>query len=289
MTIAGPVIRPPSEAGSFLLQVTLGCSANQCSFCGAYTGKTFGIKPREEVLEDIRKQKEEDAGVRRVFLLDGDALAVRNNGLIPVLRELDKAFPALTRVASYANGFNITLRSREELKELRENKLSLIYIGLESGSQKVLNACGKRSGVDEMVEAVGKAEEAGIKSSVMVLLGLGGERLAEEHVQETVKALNRMQPRYLSFLSLMFVPGTPLFEEAARGEFKRLGPVALLEQARDILAGLDMKRTVFRTDHASNYISLEGRLPKDKERLLRELEAGIKGDTDLRAEWARGL
>ena len=246
MSIVEPVIRPPAEADSFLLQVTLGCSADSCSFCGAYKSKTFRVKDRKEITADINGYARRYQDTRRVFLMDGDALVLANSKLVPILEELDAAFPRLTRISSYANGCNITRKSDRELAGLYKHKLSLIYMGLESGSQSVLDRCGKSSSVEEMIEAVNKAVKSQIKSSVIVLLGLGGKKHSEEHVKGTIAALNRMQPRYLSFLSLMVIPGTPLAEEVRRGEFEELNPAELLKESYGIIKGLELKKTIFR-------------------------------------------
>ncbi|MBF0122240.1 MAG: radical SAM protein [Candidatus Omnitrophica bacterium] len=289
MAIIEPVIRPPSEANSFLLQVTLGCSEDNCSFCGAYKNKPFRIKDLKEVTEDIHRFAGRYRDTRRVFLMDGDVLVLSNSKLLPILRELQQAFPGLSRISSYANGCNITRKSDHDLAELREHQLSLIYMGLESGSQAILDRCGKTSRVEEMVDAVQRAARAGIKSSVIVLLGLGGKSHSAEHVTKTVEALNRMQPRYLSFLSLMIIPGTALAKEARRGDFKELDSVDLLQEAYDIIQGLDLKKTIFRSDHASNHLALEGVFPKDKTSLLNNLQAAIKGEIVLRPEIFRAL
>lgn len=289
MPIIEPAIRPPSEAGSVLLQVTLGCSANGCSFCGAYKDKPFRVKSRQEISLDIKRYSARYNEARRVFLMDGDALVLSNEKLIPILDELSGAFPRLARVSSYANGRNITQRSPEELRELAARKLTLIYMGLESGSQEILDLCGKSSGAEEMIEAVRMAESAGIKSSVIVLLGLGGRKRSSLHVRDTVTALNRMQPRYLSFLSLMLVPGTRLAQEAEEGKFEELSPEELLKEAYGIISGLELKRTVFRSNHASNYLPLEGAFPKDKKMLLAVIGSALSGRIGLRPEDLRGL
>jgi radical SAM superfamily enzyme YgiQ (UPF0313 family) len=289
MPLVEPVIRPPSEAESFLLQVTVGCSANSCSFCGAYRKKPYRLKDREEIESDIGEWSRLSPETRRVFLLDGDALSAGNDVLLPVLDRLNGTFARLARVASYANGFNITGRSDEELRELAERNLRLVYIGLESGSQEVLDRCRKRSSADEMVTAVRRADAAGIKSSVIVLLGLGGKDLRDRHVERTVTALNRMQPRYLSFLTLMLVPGTPLARQAERGEFELPDQEEFLRESRDIIAGLELEGTIFRANHASNYLPLAGRFPQDKEALLSTLRAALDGRTPLRPEGYRGL
>ena len=284
-----PIIRPPAEADSLLLQVTVGCSANSCSFCAAYRNKNFRIVNNDIVVDDIRKAARRYPETRKVFLLDGDALVLSTDRLVPILKLINESFPKLMRISSYANGYNIIKKSQNELRELAKNKLTLIYMGLESGSQKVLDACDKRSTVDEMVEAVKKAQDVGIKSSVIVLLGLGGKAMSKEHITGTIGALNRMQPRYLSFLSLMLINGTSLGEQAASGEFKELSSVELLKEAREIIEGLNLEKTIFRSNHASNYLELEGRFPKDKNALLSALDAAISGEVRLKPDWFRGL
>lgn len=289
MPIIQPAIRPPAEAESFHLQVTLGCSANTCSFCGAYMNKPFRIRPFSEIEADIEAAASIRNRIRRVFLMDGDALVLDNQKMLPILHLLQASFPRLQRVSAYANDYNILSRTDQELAALYENRLRLIYMGLESGSQPILDACRKRSTVEGMVEAVTRASRAGIKSSLIVLLGLGGKAKTQAHVTGTITALNRMQPRYLSFLSLMLVPGTGLAEEAAAGAFQELDAGELLQEARDILAGLELEKTVFRSNHASNHLALEGRLPADRERLLGELDAALQGQRRLRPEFFRGL
>ena len=289
MPIIEPAIRPPAEAFSFLLQVTLGCSSNNCTFCGAYKGKPFSIKPLSEIITDIEIERRDEADTRKIFLMDGNALVLPNKTLVSILQKLHETFPKLTRISSYANGEDIARRNQEELKELADLKLNLIYLGLESGSQEILDDCHKKTSVSQMVEAVNKAETAGIKSSVMVLLGLGGIKNSRLHIEKTSLALNQMQPKLLSFLSLMLIPGTELYKAAKKGEFQELNSRELLVEARDILAGLDLKQTVFRCNHASNYLSLEGRLPQDKVKLLRQINAALLGKTNLKPEFLRGL
>lgn len=289
MAIIEPIIRPPSEAESFLLQVTVGCSANDCTFCGVYRNKPFAIQDFGEIVSDIQKGASSYPQTRKVFLLDGDALAMNNAQLQPVLERINEAFPMLTRISSYANGYNILSRADWELQDLYAYRLKLIYMGLESGNQDILDRCQKRSSVTEMIEAVHKAREAKIKSSVIVLLGLGGKKYSDDHIKDTITALNRMQPRYLSFLSLMVIPGTPLQEEIAQGDFVELNSTELLREAHHIIAGLRLKKTIFRCNHASNYLPLEGRFPKDKRRLLDSLRQALQGKVELTPEFLRGL
>ncbi len=289
MPVIEPAIRPPAEAFSFLLQVTTGCYSNSCTFCGAYKGKPFSIKSTEEIDSDIKKGAFNNPETRKVFLMDGNALVLSNNKILPILKKINTAFPGLTRISSYANGENITKRSRDELDELYNNKLKLIYIGLESGSQQILNICKKKSTAEEMITAVQKARESKIKSSVIVLLGLGGKKYSRIHVQETIAALNRMQPRYLSFLSLMLVPGTELHKDSIKGDFQELSSTELLQETHDIITGLKLKQTIFRTNHASNYLPLEGRFPQDKERMINMLGEALNGNITLKPEFFRGL
>lgn len=285
MPVVEPAIRPPSEWDSFLLQVTCGCSANSCSFCGAYLNKPFRPKDLIEIYADIDSHAKYYPETRRVFLMDGDALVLSNKQLVPILKYLQEKFPKLRRISSYANGYNIVNRTNVELEELYDNKLTLIYMGLESGSQRVLDFCDKKSSADEMIKAVEMATQVGIKSSVIVLLGLGSKNLSQEHVAETIKALNQMQPRYLSFLSLMLVPGTKLHKQMLEGQFSELSPQELIAEAHQIIEGLDLKKTIFRSNHASNHIPLEGTLPKDKEKLLSLLSC----TTTIKPEHLRGL
>ena len=289
MSIIEPVIRPPSEAYSFLLQITTGCSANQCTFCGAYMDKQFKVKGMSEILNDILYGAKKYPDTRKVFLMDGDALVVSNEKLVPILKKINEEFSCLARISSYANGYNIIKRSKEELAELYDHKMRLIYIGLESGNQDLLDRCNKRSTADEMIKAVQKSTKAGIKSSVIVLLGLGGKKYSKEHIRDTISALNKMRPRYLSFLSLMLIPGTPLYEDAERGKFEELNSKELLVEAHDIINGLELNKTIFRSNHASNYLPLEGRFPADKNKILERLKAAIDGNMFLKPEFLRGL
>jgi len=289
MSIIEPVIRPPSEAMSFLLQVTTGCSANHCSFCGAYMNKPFRVKEAEEIFCDIERGAHLYPETRRVFLMDGDALVLNNRKLVPILKKLKKSFSRLTRVSSYANGYNITSRKEEDLQELVEHKLNLLYIGLESGSESILEMQKKRSTAAEMIEAVQRAKSTGMKSSVIVLLGLGGKKYTSEHVEETAKVLNAMQPRYLSFLSVMLIPGTELHMKVEKGDFQELKPLELLKECHDIIENLDLKKTIFRSNHASNFLRIEGRFPQDKGKLLDLLQKAIAGKTRLVPDFLRGL
>jgi len=285
----GMVIRPPSEADSLILQITLGCSHDKCTFCGTYKDKTFRKRPIEEVFEDIDSVKPYAAEVTRVFLGDGDAMVLSQNHLLKVFDRLIETFPNLQRVGIYANARDLLKKTPEELEELHKRKLGIGYIGLESGSDEILRRVKKGATAQEQIDAVRRAQAAGIKMSVIALLGLGGRELSEEHAKKTAWALNEMQPRFASFLTLMLVPGTELAEQHGRGEFELLTPLEFLKELRMIVQDLELNKTIFRTNHASNFLALGGTFPKDKERILAELDRGIEGEVPLRPEFFRGL
>lgn len=287
-----PVFRPPSEADSLILQVMYGCSHGTCTFCGMYLDKRFRVRPFAEVKEDVEglapglKQH-----VRRVFLADGDALALPTRSLVRILELLATHLPRLERVSAYANARSLLRHSVEDLRQMREHGLELVYVGLESGDDVTLTRTGKGLTSAEIISACRKAKEAGLAVSVTAILGLGGLERFLEHAQATGRALSAIDPDYIAMLSLMLVPGTPLAEEVARGHMVIPGPRGLLRELREIIAATDVTKAVFRTTHASNYLPLEGTLPDDKQALLQVLDRVLAmGDTaPLRPEYLRGL
>ncbi len=289
MSLVEPVIRPPSEAYSFLLQVTLGCSQNNCTFCGAYLNKPFKPKSLIEIKKDIAFGSQLYPETKRVFLCDGDALVLNNEKLLPILKDLNNSFPKLSRIASYANAQNILNKTPDELKELYEHKLKLLFIGLESGDNKVLKRMNKSATAEQMVEAVQKAQAVGIKVHVIVLLGLGEASGSKEHALATARIVNQMQPRYLSALSLMLIPGTPLHTDYRNKKFKELTPQELIQETIWLIENLELEHTIFSCNHTSNYVPLDGRLPHDKETLLKTLHAAQTGQIGLKPEFFRGL
>lgn len=289
MALIDPIYRPPSEAYSILLQITTGCSSCSCTFCGAYKNKPFGLKSMDEINSDIDEYAEYCQHIKKLCLMDGDALIMSNNKLIPILKRVNQKLPNLRRISSYANGFNITSRTHEELVALRKQKLELIYIGLESGSQEVLDLCKKKSTATDMVKAVNMASAASIDSSVMVILGLGGKPFTQKHIEETADAVNRMQPKYLSFLTLMLVPGTEQYEMEQRGEFVLPNSRDSLIESYEIIKLLQLKQTFFSSNHASNYLPLKGRLPGSKEAFLRTIGEALDGNISLKSDEFRGL
>jgi radical SAM superfamily enzyme YgiQ (UPF0313 family) len=291
MRYHGTVVRPPSEADSYILQVTYGCSHNDCTFCGTYQDKPFQVRPVNEVLEDIEQDRDLLSDTRRVFLADGNALVLSTRRLIPILDALGSAFPRLRRVATYANARDLLDKSGEELMLLRSKGLQLIYLGLESGSDEVLRRINKGATAAEMVDAVQHAKAAGLRVSVIGILGIGGPELSLEHAEATGRVLSAMDPPYLSLLTLMLVPGTPLHQQWRAGTFQLMEPEALLAEMRQVILHLDgLSRCIFRTNHASNYLPLAGTLSKDKEHLLATLDAALaRGKSALRPEGWRGL
>lgn len=289
MSIIEPAIRPPSEANSFLLQLTLGCSADSCTFCGSYHGKKFKLKTAEEILHDIKNGSKLYPDATKAFLMDGDALVINNKILLSILKNIITYFPKVNRISSYANDYNILNRTDNELKELYEHKMRLIYMGLESGSQKILDKCYKKSTVNGMIKTVQRCNEFKIKTSIIVLLGLGGKDLSKEHVEQTAIAVNKMQPTYLSFLALMILPHTQLFQEMQSGNFTPLNQYEILWEMYEIIKHLELKRTIFFANHASNYLPITGRFPNDKKDLLIEIKNAINGKIHLRPEFLRGL
>ena len=291
MRYYGNVVRPPSEAGSYILQVTYGCSHNECIFCCTYLDKPFQVRPPAEVMEDIRMAGLHMPDTRRVFLADGNALVLSNRRLLPILDALNEAFPRLERVGIYGNARDILRKSGEELRELVERKLSIIYLGLESGNDEVLLRARKGATAREMIEAVKRAQKAGLAVSVIAVLGLGGVDLWKPHAIDTGRAVSAMDPAYFSLLSLMVVPGTELHRMVTAGEFVVPEPLEMLKEVRVTIEHIEgASNCVFRTNHASNYLPLAGTLPQDKERLLLTIDRALaEGESVLRPEFLRAL
>ena len=291
MRYHGMVIRPPSEAKSYILQVSYGCSHNRCTFCGTYLDKPFRPRNLDEILEDISLAKTQIPATRRVFLADGDALVLPTNRLIKILDELNAAFPHLERVGLYANARDILRKTLDELKTLHEKGLGIVYIGLESGSDEILKSIEKGATAVEMIEAAQKAKEAEILLSVIVILGLGEQKNSTHHATETGRVVSKMNPDFFSMLTLMLVSGTKLHAQWEAGEFQLISPEEMLTELHQVIENLNgLSECVFRTNHASNYLPLNGTFPQDKERLLAMLDDALAHGRDaLRPEAWRGL
>lgn len=289
MRYRGLVIRPPSEAGSFILQVVYGCSHNTCTFCPTYKGIRFEPRDLREIMEDIGEAAAIMPRTRRVFLADGNALCLPGERLKAIMAALQEAFPHLQRVGAYANGRDINEKSEEELRELAHMGLKILYLGLESGDDRVLQRVRKRDSSEDMVRAVIKARECGMQVSVIVLLGLGGREGSREHAARSARAASRMDPDYLSALTLMVVPGTPLYREQEAGNFILPDQRGLLEELRLFLEGCELSQCVFRTNHASNYLPLKGVLSRDRDAMLETIDRAMRTPEMLRPEYMRGL
>lgn len=270
-----PVFRPPSEARSFILRVTRGCAHNKCTYCNMYRGVPFQILSDEEISRQIALAvhygKE---SVRRVFLADGDALVLPTAKLLKILQALRENFPKLQRVASYAAPKDILRKSEEELHQLKEAGLQLLYYGMETGDDITLKAVNKGVNAAEAIEAGRRVTASGMKLSLMVILGLAGKEGSQRHALETAKAINIIQPTMLSALCLMLYRGSELLDQFENGEFNPLSPQGLMEELHLMMQNIDLpqdKHCLFRSNHVSNYVQLAGTLPKDKDRLLREI------------------
>ena len=285
-----PLWRPPSEADSFILQATLGCSFNHCSFCSMYRTKAFAIRPLQAVQADIQAVARAYPGTRRVFLADGDALAAPTDHLLVILENLHTAFPRLERVSSYALPANLLKKSVDELAQLREAGLTLLYYGIETGSADLLKRITKGATPEAMITGLTKAKQAGLKISATVILGLGGQTHWQEHIDATADLVNQVELDYLSTLQLMLDPAIyQEFHRKFRELFQEQDDHALLAEQVRLIERLNPPAPLtFRSNHASNALALAGELPRDRERLLAQLELAQAGGIRLRPEWLRG-
>ncbi len=284
--------RPPSEARSLILQATIGCSYNECGFCGMYRNKKFRVRPLAELKQEIEwARREYGADVQKVFLADGDALIAKTSFLAGVLDALTEAFPNLRRVSCYASPQSLQVRSVEDMALLREKGLTQYYLGIESGHDQVLLDLTKGVDAEEMIRVALKAHEADVKLSTMVLLGAGGRALSRDHARESARVVSAISPRFVSTLVMTPVEDTPLFEQAERGLVDTLTPLELAAELREFLAGLDVTGSIFRSNHASNYLTLAGNLPRDKAALVGQLDQVLADpeNAPFMPEWVRGL
>lgn len=287
MDLVPPVFRPPSEAHSFLLQVTHGCSWNRCTYCNMYFEKPFKVVDEDKVKAAIESAPRE--GVRKVFLCDGDAMILPPRRLHRILDWLDDHFVDLTRVSTYVWPPNVRRKTDAQLKELRDKKLTIGYFGLESGDEETLKRVRKGCTAEETVEAVLRLQQAGMKCSIICLLGVGTTERSYEHAKNTAKVLNAMQPKFASFLTVTPVPGTVMHEQVSSGEWEMISPEQSLQELRWILEDLELKGTIIRANHASSYLPIGGTFPKDKEATLNVVDQALQGNIALKEEWMRGL
>ncbi|MDD4239305.1 MAG: radical SAM protein [Desulfotomaculaceae bacterium] len=289
MRYEGAIFRPPSEASSLILQISVGCSNNTCTFCSAYKDKKFRVKSWQEIESDIQSASKYKNNVNRIFLADGNALMLDTKLLIKTLERLYNDFPLLERVGIYAGAQDIIKKQSKELKELKEAGLGIVYFGLESGSDKILKLVRKGVSSAKMVEACLKIKAAGLTLSITVISGLGGVDLTEEHASETAAVISAINPDYLSTLTLMVVEGTPLYDQVQRGEFKLMTPIQDLQELKLMLEKVTLSDCTFRSNHASNYLPLKGVLNRDREALLSLLTRALSDPDMLRPEYLRGL
>ncbi|MCL2337548.1 MAG: radical SAM protein [Firmicutes bacterium] len=291
MHLEPPVFRPPSEAFSLILQLTIGCRHNACTFCGSFRSKKFRIKSWEEMKNDIDSCAQQMIGTQRIFLADGDALAAPAPLIIQTVERLYSKFPGLERVTMYAGPLDILAKSEAELKEIRQAGVTMLYMGLESGNEAILKAVCKGVNPTEMIEAGRKAMAAGFELSVTIIDGLGGTALWREHATDTAKVLSAIDPNYAGTLTLMVLRNTPLYRRVQRGEFEVPDTMGFLAELKCLLENVNLTNCVFRSNHASNYLPLGGVLNRDRDRLVALLEKAITqpGDIPLRPEKSRRL
>jgi len=289
MHYEGICIRPPSEAYSILLQATVGCSHNKCTFCGTYKDKRFRIKDDDIILNDIlfasRYMRDQD----RFFIMDGDALIIPFPRLMWILEMIKEHLPWVKRVGAYANTKGIKMKSEEELLKLREMGLGILYMGVESGDDHTLEAVRKGADSQRMLAMGKKVMGAGIKLSVTVLLGIAGRERSLIHGQATGALLTAMDPDYVGALTLMVIPGTPLADEMAAGRFELPDNLGLLTELREMIASTDLSRGLFFSNHASNYLPVKVRYPRGKQQALDQIDMALQGRVGLRPEWMRAL
>ncbi len=291
ITYIEPLFRPPSEARSLIFQITNGCSWNKCTYCDMYTQpqKKFSVKPEDDVLKEIEWAGKNLQGVRRVFLADGDAIALSNRRLLNILHAIREHLPQVSRVSSYCSPNNVTGKSVEDLKALHEAGLDLVYVGAESGDDFVLKSINKGETYQGTVDALNKLGEAGIKRSVMIINGVGGKRFSEQHALNSARMINQTQPEYLATLVINHPHGDARFQEGFGGQYEQMDQHERFREVRLLMSALDLKSTIFRSDHASNQLVLKGVLGKDKQKLLDQIDLAIErpDETDLRPVWIR--
>ena len=286
-----PVFRPPSEAHDLILQVTNGCSWNKCTYCDMYTQpqKRFSVKPEEDVLREIEWFSQRYSGIKRVFLADGDVIALPARRLLFILDTIRQYLPEVTRISSYCSPRNVTRKSDEELKALYDAGLRQVYVGAESGDDFVLKSINKGETHQSTVDSLNRLADAGIKRSVMIINGVGGTRFSEQHALNSALLANRTQPEFLAALVLNLPHGEARFQQGYNGQFIKMNQHERFLEMRQFVNALELKSTIFRSDHASNQLVLKGTLGKDKERLLQEIDLAIEhpDEAQLRPEWIR--
>jgi len=289
MHYEGYCIRPPSEADSILLQATLGCSHNKCTFCGSYQDKRFRIKDDAVILHDILFAAQHMQDQDRLFLMDGDALIIPQKRLMWILERIREHLPWVKRVGAYGNVKSVKMKSLEELKQLRKNNLGILFYGVETGDDEIRKAIQKGSTAETCCEMGRRVKEADIGLSVTVLLGIGGREKSLQHAQATGELLSAMDPNFVGALTAMFVPGTPLYQDYVNGRFVLPDEPGLLRELREMITYTNLTRGYFFSNHASNYLPVKAKLPSGKQKALNLIDAALRGEVGLKPEWMRAL
>lgn len=289
MNYEGAIYRPPSEAKSLIIQITVGCSHNKCTFCSMYKDKKFRIKKLKFIKNELREARKKYKSIKRFFLADGDAFILKTKDLLEILLEIKRLFPECERVASYATPRDINYKSEKEIKLLNENGLKILYMGIESGSDKVLNLINKGSDSKDIIKAGKKAIKAGMKLSVTLISGLGGKKHMKEHAVQSAKVVSAINPHYLGLLTLMVEKDTEMYKKIKNKEMTLLKPEEVILETYEFIKNIDLTNCIFRSNHASNYILLRGTLNKDKNKLLNELREYIDGNEFYKEEKYRSL
>lgn len=290
MRYEGNIFRPPSEAYSLLVQVTIGCTHNKCTFCSMYKDKKFRVRDLDEVIQDLKWAKEHYRRVERIFLCDGDALALSNNRLMPILEFISDNFPECERVTVYGRAKDALKKTDEEMRQLYEAGIKMVYLGAESGSEKVLKDINKGETRQELIDGVKKIEASGMKASVTFISGLAGKDGWEDHAIQTGTMISEMQPSYVGLLTLMVEPGVPMADDIQSGKLKLLSAEEVMAETLLMLQNTNVqKNCVFRSNHASNYVSLRGTLPADREKMMALLRKAMKNHDMFKDERFRAL
>jgi radical SAM superfamily enzyme YgiQ (UPF0313 family) len=291
ITYDEPLYRPPSEAKSLILQITLGCSWNKCSFCEMYTSKRFKARKEEDIFKDIDAFLPYATQVRRIFLADGDPLVLSTERLLRILNKIKQTFPNIQRVSTYASPSNLDRKSSEELKALYKAGLTLLYVGIESGDSDVLEAIQKGETYETTIKGLNKSKAVGMNSSVMIINGVGGKEFTEQHAINSAKVLNETQPKYASTLVLTPHKGVEHYRNRYKGTFTELTQQELFAELQLFMQNLELEETIFRSDHASNNLVLKGVLGKDKERFLTQIQTAINAPeaANLRSNFLKGF
>lgn len=276
MQYYGNVFRPPSEARSLIIQATVGCAHNKCSFCYMYKDDNFIIRPLEDIIKDLIEMSQYGSYWRRIFLADGDALVLKTSDLLEILKTIKQYYPNIERVSSYATAGDINRKSIEELKALRDAGLEMLYIGFESGDDEILRKINKGLTYKDYVSAMAKCKEVGFKTSITIIAGLGGVELMEQNAKGTAKIISETKPDYVSYLTMRIYKNTPLYLDYINGKFNMPNAEEILQEMKIFLENVDSEGTIFRSNHASNYVLLAGTLNEDKKGLIEAIDKTLK-------------